>query len=62
MAHLGEIHPRPERPASEQQRLFWVKNPYLRFGDFFSFRAARKEVKGIFARGPGFYWNVWIDK
>jgi peptide/nickel transport system substrate-binding protein len=46
----------------EQQRLFWVKNPYLRFGDFFSFRAARKEVKGIFARGPGFYWNVWIDK
>jgi peptide/nickel transport system substrate-binding protein len=46
----------------EQQRLFWVKNPYLRFGDFFAFRAARKEVKGLFARGPAFYWNVWIEK
>ncbi len=47
---------------AEQQRLFWVKNPYLRFGEFFSFRAARKDVKGIFARGPGFYWNVWIER
>jgi ABC-type transport system substrate-binding protein len=46
----------------EQQRLFWVKNPYLRFGDFFTFRATRKEVKGIFARGPAHYWNVWIEK
>jgi peptide/nickel transport system substrate-binding protein len=46
----------------EQQKLFWQKNPYLRFGDMFNFRAARKEVKGLYDRGPAYYWNVWIDK
>lgn len=46
----------------QQQQLFWEKNPYLKFGDMFTFRAARKEVKGLFDKGPAYYWNVWIDK
>jgi peptide/nickel transport system substrate-binding protein len=46
----------------EQQRLFLTKNPYLKFGDMFNFRAARKEVKGLYDKGPAYYWNVWIEK
>lgn len=46
----------------EQQRLFWEKVPYLKFGEFFGFRAARANVKGLIDTGRFYFWNVWIEK
>jgi len=43
------------------QRAFYEEVPYIQFGELYTLRVARSEVKGFTNRPDFMVWNVWID-
>jgi peptide/nickel transport system substrate-binding protein len=43
------------------QRAFYEEVPYVQFGERYTFRASRSEVKGLTGSQDFRVWNVWIE-
>lgn len=44
------------------QELFYDDVPYIKIGDYATFRLLSARVKGFANMGNIFFWNVWLDK
>lgn len=44
------------------QAAFYEEVPYIQFGELYTLRVARAEVKGFTNRPDFMVWNVWIDE
>lgn len=45
----------------ELQRAFYEEVPYIQFGERYTFRASRSDVKGLSGSQDFRVWNVWIE-
>jgi peptide/nickel transport system substrate-binding protein len=47
---------------ADLQKLYYDDVPSIKIGDYFTLRAARKNVKNIPTMGEYYFWNTYIDK
>lgn len=62
-ALITETDPAKRKKLWEDlQRAFYEEVPYIQFGELYTFRAARTEVKNFSSRSDLMLWNVWLDQ
>jgi peptide/nickel transport system substrate-binding protein len=62
-ALIREGEPKRRRAIWEKvQGLFYEDVGRIKFGDYFSLDALRREVKGYRSTPELFFWNVWLDR
>lgn len=59
----GEMDPaKAVQTWAELQKLYYEEVPSTKVGDYFSLRAARKNVKNVPTMGEYYFWNTYIEK
>jgi peptide/nickel transport system substrate-binding protein len=60
-ALFKETDPAKRKPAWERvQQLFYEDAGRIKFGDYFSLDAVRREVRGLATTPELYFWNVWL--
>jgi peptide/nickel transport system substrate-binding protein len=60
---MSEVDPKKRRALWEQlQKAFYDEAIHVKYGDYFTMDAVRKEVRGVTTSPEMHYWNVWLAR